>query len=65
MYSTYTTERLKFLLWANLQDNLHRGDILGRTQSEEYKLSIMENIRETEKVVSAIRAELKLRESAA
>ena len=61
-YSKETTKSLKFLLWANLQDNLARGDKLDRCKDPEQKKPILQNIKETEKEISAIREELAKRQ---
>ena len=57
-YSDKTTDKLKFMLWANLQDNLHRRDILDRSSDPSNIKRICEDIKEAEKTISAIREEL-------
>ena len=60
-YKQETTKKLKFLLWANLQDNLHRSEIVDKSKSEEHKKLVLQNIMKTEKEITAIRNELKAR----
>lgn len=64
-YKSMTTEELRFRLWANLQDNLRRGEkediALSRGGSEEYLRQLRQNIRETEQEIVAIRSELRER----
>lgn len=63
-YSKETTKKLRWLLWASLQDNLHRGDIVERCRDIDYKNSVLHEIAETEKTISVIRQELIKREKA-
>lgn len=60
-YKNETTKKLKFLLWANLQDNMNRSEIIDKSKSEEHKQLVMQNILKTEKEIAAIRNELKAR----
>lgn len=52
-------ERIKLKIWANLQDNLHRSDIIDRCQSAEHRALVQRNYDETAAEVERLRAELR------
>lgn len=60
-YETESTKRLKWLLWANLQDNLHRSDIIDRSTDEKHRAIVQSAIEQSEQEIAAIRAELERR----
>ena len=60
-YEKETTEKLKFLLWANLQDNMRRSEIIDNSTWEDRIRELSAAWKETEKKISAIREELKKR----
>ena len=57
-YEQETTGKLKFLLWANLQDNMRRSEIIDNSTWEDRKRELSAIYEQTEKEISAIRAEL-------
>ena len=60
-YETESTKRLKWLLWANLQDTLHRSDIVDRITDEKHRAIVQSAIERSEHEIAAIRAELERR----
>ena len=55
---TRTSESLKFLLWACLQDNLNRMDIASRAKDESFRRSVLREHAKAEKLIEDIRKEL-------
>lgn len=60
-YRDMTTEKLNWLLWANLQSNLRRSDIIDRSRDEKHRAMVASQYRDTEQEIRAIRAELRRR----
>jgi len=52
----------KRMIWVRQQDNLRRGDVLERTQSEQHRKLVMRNMKETENEISKLRGLLRRKE---
>jgi len=57
-YETMPEKELRFALWAALQDNLRRGDIIDRARDAAFRASVQENIERTEIEIRAMREEI-------
>ena len=57
-----TETEIRWMIWVRQQDNLQRGDVLERAQSEQHRKLVKRNMEETEKEISELRGLLERRE---